>query len=302
MKNQNVIKQLSGLKEVKPDASWKAKNRELLINQIYGSQIEPSTEKSGWVFYFRLPVMMARNMSQPTMVALLMFLVIAGSGMASIRVAKDTKPGDSLYAAKLFKEQTQLVLTFDEKEKAKLGIEFAKNRVEEMNKVLAEPTNGSKDERVGTLLNNFNKQISEVRTRISKISPDTKPTIINNDQEGGEVFSANLNKDNQGIQVSEPTNPTLTTVDNAVKPTTGEKVDNIISTSSPIVETTTTTASNLIDNVSNTTVILKEAGELLNEEKYGDTLMKLEEANKLVTQVDKGEVKGAEENATSTSK
>ena len=53
-------------------------------------------------------------------------------------MAEKTKPGDSLYIAKIVSEKTQYALTFDDKSKAQLGLQFATNRVEEMNKVLAE--------------------------------------------------------------------------------------------------------------------------------------------------------------------
>jgi len=304
MKEQNIIKQLNSLKEIKADAGWKARNREILINQIGGYKIEVEASKNDWIFYFKLPAMMAREISQPTLVAFLIFIFLAGGTVASVRVAENTKPGDSLYVAKIASEKAQFAFTFDQKEKAKLGIVFANNRVKEIGQVLAEPNgsqNGSQNERVGVILNDLKQQISDVKTRIAKINPD-KAVVTEKEkmEDGSEIFSAAFDKESQGVQIS-PSGAT----DNSVAPVSvATKTESRISTSTetPATVSTTTDGNLQAKNISNTATILKEAEQLLKEEKYVDTLIKLNEADKAVSQVDQGEVKGASEVATSTTK
>lgn len=281
MKGKNITKQLNSLKEIKADAGWKAKNRELLLNQIYGSQADSQVIKNDWVFYFRLPLMMAREVSQPTLVAFLIFVFLAGGTFTSVRVARNTKPGDSLYIAKIASEKTQFALTFDQKEKAKLGISFANNRVDEINQVLAETSSDSNNAKVDTLIKDLKQQIGDVKTRIAKISP-TAVNQNNNAEEGSEVFSASFNKDANGLQVSDGNG-------------TAEKRD-VIATATPPTATTTAAVSSMTDTAN----ILKEAKQLLDEEKYNDTLEKLDQVDKSVTQADQTEAKN--ETATSTTK
>ena len=281
MKGKNIIKQLNSLKEIKADAGWKAKNRELLLNQIYGSQADNQAIKNDWVFYFRLPLMMAREVSQPTLVAFLIFVFLAGGTFTSVRVARNTKPGDSLYIAKIASEKTQFALTFDQKEKAKLGISFANNRVDEINQVLAETSSDSNNAKVDTLIKDLKEQIGDVKTRIAKISP-TAVNQNNNAEEGSEVFSASFSKDANGLQISD--NNGITETKAAASTTAMAKATSTPATSS----------------IASTATILEEAKQLLDEDKYNDTLKKLDQADKSVTQADQTEAKN--DPATSTTK
>jgi hypothetical protein len=300
MKKKNLAEQFNDLKKIMPAADWKVRNREVLISQIYGSQIEPSASKGDWVFYFRLPLALARGLSQPTLAAILIFVFLAGGTFASVKVAENTKPGDALYIAKIINEKTQLALTFDEKGKAQLGLEFATNRVDEMNKVLAEENNGKNDQKVEQLVSNFKDQIKDVRTRIAKINPDkSRENVVSAEKTNNNnaVFSADSGKENQGIQTSE------TVADIAVKVIKDGKAEiNVAATSqelkvdsSKIISTTTTP-------VATTAEILNEAGKLLNENNYSATLQKIDEADKSLVKVEKVETKSEGESATSTAK
>ena len=295
MTNNDLLKQLNNLKTISADKTWKEKNRQVLISQIYGTNEIKDASNKGFVFYFKMPFILAKSISQPTFAAIIIFLFIFSGGTYSLKMAERTKPGDSLYLAKIASEKTQFAFTFDEKEKARLNLEFAKNRVEEMNQLIAESSQSVDQEKVGTLLNNYQKEINEVKDRIAKM--DAK-SITPNETEGDSTFhSANLNKDNQGIQLSEPTNGS----NNLGAATTPNSTSTNVN-ENQASDKATSTANNLTDNISTAAVILKEAEKLLNEEKYNDTLVKLEEANKSISQVDQGEVKGVNEksNATTT--
>ena len=295
MKKKNLTEQFNDLKTITPAADWKVRNREVLISQIYGSQIEPSAQKGDWVFYFRLPVAFARGLSQPTLAAIFIFVFLTGGALASVKVAGNTKPGDSFYVAKIINEKTQLALTFDEKEKAKLGLEFAANRVEEMNKVLAEKNNGKNDEKVEQLVNNYKDQINEVKDRIAKINPNKSQENVPADEKTSDenaVFSADSGKEKQGIQVSEPVNDVA--VDNK-KPE-----EKTVTSNQGLAADSGNATSTAAVPAANTTEILQEAGKLLSENNYSATLQKIDEADKSLAQVEKGEVKGITESPVAT--
>jgi hypothetical protein len=294
MLEQSLIKQLSQLKEIKPDADWKIRNRDILVKQIYGSQTEDGPSKNNWTWYWRLPLAYVSGVSQPAWVAILIFMFVVGGGTASVKMADRTKPGDSLYIAKMISERTQLALTFNNEGKARLGLEFASNRVAEINQFLEEPAAPSKDQNVANLLDNLKSQISDVRSSIAKINPTVVAPATNvknkdNDVVGQMVISANLKKDNQGIEISEGSVPV----------TSNQETPKIATPATTTVNNFTVATSSMSAlDISQTADILKEAGKLLGEEKYSDTLAKLDELNKPMTPA----VLEDSKNATSTAK
>jgi hypothetical protein len=206
-----------------------------------------------------------------------------------------------LYIAKIINEKTQLALTFDDKGKAQLGLEFATNRVDEMNKVLAEESSSNNDQKVEQLVNNFKDQIKEVRTRIAKINPNSKPENVagaGKVDNGNTVLSADLGKETQGIQISEP----VADVAAKVIKKSGKVEEKVATSSQELTVDSGRAAATTTAPVATTAEILQEAGKLLNENNYSATLQKIDEADKSLVQVEKGEVKGESENATSTTK
>ena len=137
MKEKDLLIQLKKLKGVRPDREWKKTNRELLYSQI-SAQADDNV-KIGWFKSLERQLSIAfLRVSQPAMTVLLIIIFIFGGSVLSLRAARNTTPGDSMYIAKILSEKTQYALTFNEKSKAKLGLEFAGNRVKEINKVLAQ--------------------------------------------------------------------------------------------------------------------------------------------------------------------
>ncbi len=297
MLEQNLIKQLSQLKEIKPDADWKIRNRDILVKQIYGSQVEQETVKNNWTWYWHAPLALASSVSQPAWVAVLIFVFLIGGGATSIRMADRTKPGDPLYIAKMISERTQLAFTFNNESKARLNLEFASNRVAEINQVLAEPTTSDKDQNVANLLSNLKSQISDVRSSIAKISPTAAPASNlasnkSNDSAGQMVISADLKKENKGIEISDGSNASA-----------GEQV-----TQTPPPAATTTVNNSTASasstpalNINQTADILKQAEQLLDENKYSDTLTKLNEVDQSILPKDSRQ-DGDSKSATTTVK
>lgn len=70
---------------------------------------------------------------RPVMAVLV--LVVFGTS-SLLKVASASLPGDTLYTIKLVREQAQVLLTRDSNERAKLSVQFAVNRADEVNRVI----------------------------------------------------------------------------------------------------------------------------------------------------------------------
>ncbi|MCK5416492.1 hypothetical protein KAI92_03635 [Candidatus Parcubacteria bacterium] len=209
MKDRELLTQLNKLSEITPSRNWKSDNRNILISQISGQ----SSDEKGYSF-FKLSLQIITSLSQPAMVVVLLFVIIGAIGI-KFNIGENTKPGDSLYIAKRISERTRSSLVFNEKEKMQLGIQFAKNRVEEIEKVLAGVDN---DKDVDELVYDFNNEIAVARDRIGKFYTPSNNVVgdeddeNNNENEDGDiiedeeevlVFSANSDKQDSGVSITD---------------------------------------------------------------------------------------------------
>ncbi len=319
MKDKKFISQLYTFNKITPDAQWKKENREILYNQIFStSNSEKTAEFSRLkIIKQRLPIQMARSVSQPAVAIVCIVFIIFGGGILSLKAARDAKPGDSLYIAKKISEKTQLVLAFSEREKARLGIEFAGNRAKEITQVLAEPNNqGQKKARVEKLVNDFNKEIDNVKTRLARISlndvakkDEAKKATQNEKLAGSEadttnkeddqMFSANLGKEENGIQISEPNLDASSEKENKEATNT---TNNTIETTPEIAGLASSTVDKKnISEQNDPQSILKEAEELLNSENYNAILSKLDEAGQAINQANNEKEQNIDKNVNASS-
>lgn len=288
MNEKELLTQLNNLKNIKPDKKWKETSREILMSQIYGGDSSDKTPiKLGALYYLR------NFIHQPVLMVATILLIVFGGGIFSISASRDTKPGDSLYIAKIISEKAQQAITFNEESKAKLGIEFAGNRAKEIAQVLAESNNGDKDAKVEKLAWNFQKEINTVKTRLKKIN------VSDIEEAGGPVdteddaqmFSANLGKEERGMEIYVKEEDVV--IKEAVEEDAGSEEDIVITTpETQIGATSTASISSDVESV------LEEAEKLFSEQDYDGALDKLEEA---IVQIDdtEGEVKGDSEQGDS---
>lgn len=249
MTEKELLSQLHNLKNIQPAAEWKSAGRDLLVSQLYSGQ---ETEDRG-ISIFEIAFRKAEWLAQPVGVFLLIFSAVFGSGILSIKAARDTKPGDSLYIAKIISEKTQQAITFDEKEKAKLEIKFASNRADEIAKVMEQDNSEKKDDRVEKLANDMKKEISSAKTRLEKMngvkaensSEENNASSTQVAEAEEQVFSADFAKTKDGMQIK-------------IK-------EEVVA---PVV----------VDPKR----VLDEAKQLFEKEDYVGTLNKLEEANAIV--------------------
>ena len=272
MNEKELLGQLNSLNQLTPDLKWKQRNREILLSQVSASNIEMA-ENGFWQKLFSWHTAWA---VQP-IVACLIFVFLGAGAFASYQASKGTKPGDSLYIAKIISEKTRSTLTFNEENKTKLNFEFASNRAKEMEKILAEKDQPqeNKTAKVEQLKASFKEEITSVKNRLTKISNKTVKTVAeeksgtssnqNVAQEDTKKIKAVTGKDDQGLQVSEGANE--------------QKKEN----TQPAPEK-----------------ILDEAEELFNKNDFNGTINKLNEAKSIIEQTKEGEVKGMSECSTTT--
>jgi hypothetical protein len=232
------------------------------------------------------------HMARPVWATSLVSVLILVIGVGGVYASKNSKPGDSLYIAKIISEKAQFVVTFNEKDKARLGLEFATNRAKEITQVLeeSEEPENKKIEKVEQLSQNFKKEISQVKSRLTTIKATEKQS--NQNEEDLQVSGANLSKDSQGMEISEQT-----------KPTVQEKV--LVENQSNIISTTTatTTTATVEEVLNNTDKALEEVEKMFDEKNYDGTITKIEEVKQIINQEtdsSEGQVKGVSETATST--
>jgi hypothetical protein len=320
MNEQEIIKQLLSLKNIEPDSNWSARNRDILHSQIFGGSAGSKDENrklSGFSVFFNYAFShVAAKLAQPTWMAISIILFFTMAIGGSVYASRNTKPGDSLYIAKVISEKAHFAVTFNEKEKAKLGMTFAGNRAKEITQVLAKETTDKTEqqEQVKQLETDFKKEISNVIIRLEKTN--TAQKIAKSDQpkkddgaesvkmddkiavKEAEIFGANLSKDSQRMEVSVPEKP------KPAEPTKPEPKDSSVVPVSSVQSTSTlpqatSTAEIVPEEKSEVEKVLLDAEKLLIENKDIDgTLDKLDEAKVIMNFVEKE----AGDGATSTSK
>jgi len=294
MNDKDLLKKLNNLKTIKPDDSWKKSYRDILYSQISAGSIDNKQESNLKTILKNIePGKIFIHMARPIWVTSLISVLILVVGVGGVYASKNSKPGDSLYIAKIISEKAQFAITFDEKNKAKLGLEFATNRAKEITQVLEEskePEN-KKIEKVEQLSQNFKKEISQVKSRLTTIKA-TENKSNQNKEEDLQISGANLSKDSQGMKISEQTKPV------AQEKILVENQFNIIATT-----TATSTIAKTEQVLNNSDKALEEAEKMFDEKNYNGTINKIEEVKQIINQEsnnNEGQVKGVSETATST--
>ncbi|MCG2698381.1 DUF5667 domain-containing protein [Candidatus Parcubacteria bacterium] len=278
---KELLSQLNKLKDIKPNVDWKNSNREILFSQITRGHLEEEISKFD-IFKNMLPHNMFSRALQPVLAVVLIVLIVASGGVISLNAARDTNPGDSLYIAKIISEKAQLAITFNDKGKAKLGVEFASNRALEITRVIAE-SEKNKEKQVEKLTKDFKKEISAVKARLVKID-SAKDNSAKENKEAAEtqdddlqVFSANLEKSDQGMEIY-------------------DSAGNLLSAE----EESAAVEDSVVAGPSNLDDILTEAEKLFDEQDYSGTLNKLSEANDMMDQADVSDETAAVDTASTT--
>ena len=231
MTDKDLFNSLKSLKEdIQPDTQWLHANRDSLFSQISNSGGKDLSPWSSFVINFKSVL---RGVSVPAAVLGSLVLFLGAAMTYSHLLFSDTQPTDSLYIAREFSEQVKLTTMREGKDRDQLASKFAANKAQNIVTVLEEE---SLDEELRSdLTEKFNKELSTMREVASRweekesevaVSPltenpdtDTSPetdgevTLAQNDTD--DVFSANLEKGEDGISVSLTETTSLQTATNS---------------------------------------------------------------------------------------
>lgn len=167
---QELITILQRLRAVTPPTEWVTQSRELLLQEIRRQANAPvpavpafdrprESLAAGWLRLFRQPV-----------VGLVAALALALGSALTVNAAFYSLPGEPLYRLKLAFERTQLVLVSDSTRKAELKVEFVRNRVKELEQLVAQVAPGrTTPQRVSQVVTRFTREVAAVRQEIGRL-------------------------------------------------------------------------------------------------------------------------------------
>jgi hypothetical protein len=325
MNDQELIKKLNILKEIKPESAWKQETRDILLAQVSNSVSEEVK-----VSAFEMIVYNFKNsfsfLPATAWTVICLILILTG-GVTGTLAAKNSKPGDPLYIAKIVKEKIQLAMTFDREDKARLDMKLANIHAKEITEVLSSPNfNFAGNQRKAEqLAQSFNQEINTVKQRYSEISkmqganpsPDVSlPTAdiangddskvgIGNLQKDGDskVYGVESGKDNKGLQFYDPGAGTKNAYGASNVSSSPAVVPTAIpltkqSSSSPSATAASSSAGAVIDNIDTT---LDRAAQSFASKDFSGAKDILDKVGKIIENIDStGAVKGVKEVGTST--
>lgn len=276
MTENNLIKQLKGLKNIKPEDSWLKSNREILLAQISNSSAKELSPWKRLVIDVRSFIAVT---SKPALSFASLLLLLIGASAFSHLAFNKAKPNDSLYIARIISEKAKLTTVFNTEERDKMELRFATNHAEDITEVLAtQVLDESNEDQLAKLNDDFSREIKAVRTHIVALNnnSNSEPVVENistpNIDEGNEdiLMTATSEKDDSGVQLS--VNLALETPD----------VPSDMATETPAELEVDSEEATSTDVVMGAEEILDEAQSLFDNKEYDGALDKLKEVKELM--------------------
>jgi hypothetical protein len=207
MTDRDIIKQLNTLKEIEPETAWKSSNRDILLSQISNSGARKLT---AWEILLINTGSFFKTAAQPAYALGVFIFVMIGAGLYSHQAFTQTKPNDSLYIARVVSERAKLSTVLNSNDRNKLAVKFSLEHAKDISTVLADPSfnNDSNQDQVARLSESFNRELENVKSRISYLKPKAPVQVGDNSElvattsYEGEAFSmAGVEKTDAGLQV-----------------------------------------------------------------------------------------------------
>ena len=170
MLDKDFSRKFDPARKIAPRADWQKATRALLLRQISSDQAKSA--KTGFGDYFSVGLgLMRQRLFQP---AVMMFLILGtflGSSLL-VNASFYSLPGSKLYTVKIALEQTQVAFTTDDARKVELNVEFARKRIDELDKIAALPATDTqaRTRQVNAALKEFTRNVSSVQSQIGRIA------------------------------------------------------------------------------------------------------------------------------------
>lgn len=136
-KNKNLIKKLKTLKSIRANNSFKISIRDNLMNEI-GDVTNINTDRLHKQQNQSTVLQNIINIYQfnyKTMIPLILILTLLGGGAGATFASQNSLPGDILYPVKIASEKVETILVLNDVKDAKLHLDFATRRLNEINKL-----------------------------------------------------------------------------------------------------------------------------------------------------------------------
>ena len=229
MTDKELFNSLKSIKEdIQPDAQWLKANRDSLFAQISNSGGKDLSPWSSFVINFKS---ILRGVSVPATVLGSLVLFLGAAMTYSHLLFSETQPTNSLYIARELSEQVKLTTMREGKARDQLANKFAATKAQNIVTVLEEDS--LNEELRSDLTEKFNKELNtmkEVASRweeeeeefkVAALAPvSSSVSEVNEElalsQNGADdVFSANLEKGDDGISLSLAQTSNLQTATNS---------------------------------------------------------------------------------------
>jgi len=112
----------------------------------------------------------ARLALKPVAISLAAFVLVVGGGLSTTNASFDSLPGDTMYPIKLSIEHLQLSFAADDAQRAKLQVEFAGRRLEEMTELAA--LTGDQVSNIQYAMNQFRQETQAIQNELTQDSTD----------------------------------------------------------------------------------------------------------------------------------
>ncbi len=185
MTEKDLIKKLKQLQSLQAKEGWKNDFRYTLKQEVSSrNQAEEKLGNPGSVFnswkerlvnkvsevYQFLNLSKLKLAPRPVVAVGAIFLFLLAS-VFTVNAAEDAKPGTSLYFVRIIGEKVQLATTFDEEEKARMGVKFASSHARDISEVLnSKKFQENPDQKeIQKLAQDFEENIKSVRINLKSI-------------------------------------------------------------------------------------------------------------------------------------
>lgn len=119
------------------------------------------------------PWKVMRLVARPALTIFAIFGLVLGSGF-SVSASERSLPGDALYGLKIAAEKVQVALTFDKKESARIHVELAGKRINEINKIRENTDSDQKKiQKINVAMDKFKEEISTVQNKLENLNNES---------------------------------------------------------------------------------------------------------------------------------
>lgn len=229
MTEKELIKQLKCLKALGANSDWKKTNRAVLISQIKGqATAKPQNFPKKFWYGLRsiMPLSIKNFVYKPVGAIVLTLAVISTVSILGVNASKGSVPGDVLYKVKLTKEKIQAGLTVDDEKKTNLYLNFANERLKEIEKLQKEQNEQNENEKeeqnenIKIAVQELKDQVSSVKNQMEKIKEKPQPAqemveAVKNVDKKVEELSDKIKEKSSELEAQDPENEVVLELDDA---------------------------------------------------------------------------------------